>query len=84
MNSRERFEQAYADRNDVPLDAVQGARMKDGSYAIPRMASAWRWFQIGIDNVEVPLPPVQSEDDQFHNGRCAQFIRAAGLKVMQP
>lgn len=79
--SREAFERVYGERTDTPLEAVQGARMKDGSYAIPKMATAWRWWQVARAEIVVPLAPVYGVTERAYRDRCVQFIKLVGVGV---
>ncbi len=47
MTDRERFEQAYAEDNEMTEAQVLAQRLSNGSYRLPKMASAWHWWQRG-------------------------------------
>lgn len=47
MTSRERFEQAYGEDNEMTEAQVLAQRLSNGSYRLPKMASAWHWWQRG-------------------------------------
>nr|WP_314569208.1 hypothetical protein [uncultured Pseudomonas sp.] len=45
MNARERFEQAYGEDNEMTAVQVLSQWLSNGSYRLPKMASAWHWWQ---------------------------------------
>jgi hypothetical protein len=47
MTSREQFEQAYGEDNEMTAAQVLARRLSNGSYRLPKMASAWHWWQRG-------------------------------------
>lgn len=81
MNSREQFEAAYAEDNNVPVEFVALCRQGD-SYNVPKVARAWYWWKRSRAAVVVDLPMVCASDDPFDLKRdiiCE--LEAAGLKV---
>ena len=46
MTSREQFEATAADWFGLDPEVIAHARMADG-YSQPKLASAWRWWQLG-------------------------------------
>ncbi|WP_162770548.1 hypothetical protein [Pseudomonas abietaniphila] len=46
MTSRDQFEQAYADYIDETVERIRSQRL-GSSYSLPRIASAWIWWQRG-------------------------------------
>lgn len=46
MTSRDQFEQAYAEYIDENVEYIRSQRLA-GSYSMPRIASAWIWWQRG-------------------------------------
>lgn len=47
MTARERFEQAYGEESEMTEAQVRAQRLSNGSYRLPKMASAWYWWQRG-------------------------------------
>lgn len=47
MTSRERFEQAYGEDNEMTESQVMAQRLSNGCYRLPKMASAWHWWPRG-------------------------------------
>lgn len=48
MSRREKFEQAYADAHDVPVETLEQYRMGD-TYRLPMIAKCWRFWNLAID-----------------------------------
>lgn len=78
--SRDAFERVYSERTATPLSAVVAAREGD-TYAIPEMATAWKWWQAARSNIVVPLAPAHGISERGYQSRCAQFVRLAGVEV---
>lgn len=45
MTDRERFEQANGEDNEMTAAQVLAQRLSNGIYRLPKMASAWHWWQ---------------------------------------
>lgn len=44
MTDREKFEQAYAEDNNLPVAFVATCRQGD-SYSVPKLSRAWYWWR---------------------------------------
>jgi len=47
MTRREEFEIKYSAWTGTPVDEIKRARMSNGSYSIPKIASAFQWWETG-------------------------------------
>lgn len=47
MTRREEFEHKYSAWTGTPEDEIQLARMSNGSYSVPKIASAYQWWEMG-------------------------------------
>lgn len=50
MTSRDLFEQAYAEYMDETVERIRSQRL-GSSYSLPKIASAWHWWQRGKEAV---------------------------------
>lgn len=49
MSSRDRFEAAYADAHDMPVETFAQYRMGD-TYRLPGIAKCWRFWNLALDS----------------------------------
>lgn len=47
MNTQEQFEAIYADYTQTPIEQVVAARLGEDSYDLPKISSAWVWYNAG-------------------------------------
>ncbi|WP_407310352.1 hypothetical protein [Pseudomonas sp. nanlin1] len=46
MTDRERFEQAYAEYTNHPVEFIVLCRL-GASYSVPKVSAAWHWWRSG-------------------------------------
>lgn len=73
---RERFEREYADAAAVAVEDVSAARLLSGSYAVPKIATAFRWWLRGRYSVVVQLPEDFEDDCGFRSMNTIAVERA--------
>lgn len=47
MTMRDLFELKYSSHVGMHQEDVKALRMSNGSYSLPKPATAWRWFECG-------------------------------------
>lgn len=85
MDMRESFEAAYEDQTGIAQAVIRSQRMGNGSYLLPSIATAWRWYQLAWkasrDAVVVELPMQDVDEGFIHINSVRDAIRDSGLKV---
>lgn len=51
FNDQEQFEQEYADHTGMPLVEIVDARLSNGSYNLPKIATAYTWWKKSRDKL---------------------------------
>ena len=81
MSRQQRFEQAYAEAHDLPIETFQAYRMGD-TYRLPGIAKCWRFWNMALDSVETDEPEIRYENGPFlHRENIIEAIEAAGIKI---
>lgn len=71
MSRQERFEQAYAEAHDLPVETFAQYRMGD-TYRLPLIAKCWRFWNAALD----------AEVNEFVNGKKSK-IKPVGLMTKE-
>lgn len=83
MSRQERFEAAYAEAHDMPIETFAQYRMGD-TYRLPGIAKCWRFWNLALDSVQ-PLDQrqvTQSDRTIGYTGCiiCGAFTDHGGLQ----
>lgn len=55
MTRRERFERKYSAYTGMCEENIRSVRMSNGSYSIPKIASAWVWYEDGFVTCKIDM-----------------------------
>ena len=55
MTRRERFERKYSAYTGLCEEHIRNCRMSNGSYSLPKIASAWHWYEDGFVTSKIDM-----------------------------
>lgn len=60
------FEQLYSEYTGMSIEEIKAARLSNGSYSLPKIASAYVWYKAGVLAVSglVSIPHLKSLEEE--------------------